>query len=271
MTQVIVSGGFDRLTSADFRLLHEASRLGELQVLLWPDRLVQAITGRSPRFPLAERRYVIESVRYVTRIEVADPTLPVDTLPLPSRSWPDIWVVDESGNTAGRQTFCAAHGLTLQVLAAADLAGFPAPPATAPSPGRKKVVVTGCYDVFHSGHVRFFEEASTYGELFVVVGNDANVRELKGAGHPLVPENERRYLVGSIRHVTAALISSGTGWMDAAPEIKRIEPDIYLVNEDGDRPEKRAFCRDHGLEYVVCQRLPKTGLTRRSSTDLRGF
>ena len=46
---------------------------------------------------------------------------------------------------------------------------------------------------------------------------------------------------------------------------------IYLVNEDGDKPEKRAFCNEHGLEYVVLQRLPKDGLIRRSSTDLRGY
>ncbi len=41
---------------------------------------------------------------------------------------------------------------------------------------RKKVVVTGCYDWFHSGHVRFFEEVSGYGDLYVVAGSDENVR-----------------------------------------------------------------------------------------------
>jgi cytidyltransferase-like protein len=41
------------------------------------------------------------------------------------------------------------------------------------SPQRKKVIVTGCYDCFHSGHVRFFEEASALGDLYVVVGRDA--------------------------------------------------------------------------------------------------
>ena len=75
----------------------------------------------------------------------------------------------------------------------------------------------------------------------------------------------------SVASTFEALISTGTGWMDAAPEITRIRPDIYLVNEDGDKPEKRAFCEEHGLEYVVLKRLPKEGLTRRSSTDLRGF
>jgi hypothetical protein len=61
------------------------------------------------------------------------------------------------------------------------------------------------------------------------------------------------------------------GWMDAEPEIARIEPDLYVVNEDGDKPEKREFCQKRGIEYVVLKRIPKEGLARRSSTDLRGF
>ena len=60
-------------------------------------------------------------------------------------------------------------------------------------------------------------------------------------------------------------------WMDAAPEIDRLQPDVYAVNEDGDKPEKRAFCEEHGLEYAVLKRAPEEGLPRRQSTDLRGF
>ena len=80
--------------------------------------------------------------------------------------------------------------------------------------------MTGCFDWFHSGHVRFFEEASALGELYVVVGHDANVRLLKGEGHPLFPQEERRYLVAAVRYVHRALISSGEGWLDAEPEIR---------------------------------------------------
>ena len=43
----------------------------------------------------------------------------------------------------------------------------------------------------------------------------------------------------------------------AEPEVIKLRPDIYLVNEDGDRTEKQAFCRQHGLEYVVLKRLPR--------------
>jgi len=105
----------------------------------------------------------------------------------------------------------------------------------------------------------------------VVVGNDANVQHLKGAGHPMFPEDERRFVVGSIRFVHQALVATGWGWLDAEPEIERIKPDKYAVNEDGDKPEKRQYCDAHGIEYVVLKRLPKEGLPRRESTHLRGF
>jgi hypothetical protein len=59
--------------------------------------------------------------------------------------------------------------------------------------------------------------------------------------------------------------------MDAEPEIDYIKPDIYAVNEDGDKLEKRAFCEQHGIQYVVLKRTPKEGLPRRESTELRGF
>ena len=104
-----------------------------------------------------------------------------------------------------------------------------------------------------------------------VVGHDENIRLLKGEGHPMFLEDERRYMVGSIRFLKQALISSGSGWMDAEPEIEVIRPDIYAVNEDGDKPEKRVFCKEHGLEYAVLKRAPAAGLPRRESTHLRGI
>ena len=78
-------------------------------------------------------------------------------------------------------------------------------------------------------------------------------------------------MVQSIRFVRQAVVSTGHGWMDAEPEIASIKPDYYVVNEDGDKPEKRQFCAEHGIDYKVLKRLPKPGLPRRESTSLRGF
>jgi adenylate kinase len=78
-------------------------------------------------------------------------------------------------------------------------------------------------------------------------------------------------MVQAVKHVHQAFISSGRGWLDAAPEIEIIQPDIFIVNNDGDRLEKRRFCKKRGIDYIVLERKPKKGLPQRSSTDLRGF
>ncbi|MDF1513705.1 MAG: adenylyltransferase/cytidyltransferase family protein [Anaerolineae bacterium] len=269
----VVSGSFDDVRSHHLRFLEEAAKFGRLTVLLWSDEMVEKAQGHPPQFSLDEREYMVQAVRYVSQIEIVHGSLDPDTVPLTdSRRW-NIWIVDETASNARKQAFCAVNGLSYHVVSAADTAGFPQPSARQlqSTPGKKKVIVTGCYDWLHSGHVRFFEEASAYGDLYVAVGNDANVRYLKGEGHPMFTQEERRYVVQAIRYVKQATITLGMGWMDAESNIEIIKPDIYLVNEDGDKPEKAQFCAEHNLEYVVLKRIPKEGLIPRSSTRLRGF
>lgn len=271
--QLLVSASFDDLRSPGIRFLHAASQLGPVHVLLWGDEVVQRLDGKPPQFPEAERLYLMQSIRYVDRVTLCGWPLDRDALPLPCAATPATWVVDEATDQPAKQAFCRRHGLEYRVLRQDELAGLPElerSDSSAPS-SRPRVIVTGCYDWFHSGHVRFFEEVSQLGDLYVVVGHDANIRLLKGEGHPLFPQAERRYMVQAIRFVKQALVSSGDGWLDAEPEIERIQPHIYAVNEDGDRPEKRQYCAAHGIEYCVLKRRPKEGLPRRRSTDLRGF
>lgn len=268
-TRVIVSGAFDNIRARDLRFLQEAARLGEVTVLLWPDKIVDQFTGKAPKFALAERLYFLNAVRYVSHVITDKVSATADTLPKDIKA--DIWADVETSANEARKNFCRESGISNRVFKPEELKGFP---ELAPSPsvsGRKKVVVTGCYDWFHSGHVRFFEEVSGYGDLYVIVGHDENIRLLKGEGHPLVDEEERRYAVGSIKYVKQALVSSGDGWLDADPEIQKLKPDIYAVNEDGDKGGKREYCEKNGMEYLVLKRRPAPGLPKRTSTDLRGF
>jgi len=269
--QVTVSGGFDDIKARDLRFLEAASKLGELTVCLWPDSMIQRYGGKAPKFPLAERAYFLNAVRYVGRvIPLAGQAAP-DALPEMDGFHPQVWADVSTPADAARAHFCRVHKITRHVFTADELQGFPAPPPVPSAPGKKKVIATGCYDWFHSGHVRFTEEASAFGDLYVCLGSDANVRLLKGPGHPLLTQEERRYVVGSIKYVKEALITTGSGWVDADPEIRRLKPDIYVVNEDGDKGGKREYCAQLGLEYLVLKRTPAPGLPPRSSTDLRGF
>ena len=268
--RIAVSRSLDNLQSPDVRFLQEAARLGRVHLDLWSDALVRSTTGRPPFFPEQERLFLAQALRDV------DGTALVERHPRATlRDLADRGValaVPAAEDDPDLRARCLALGVDYRVIDADQLAGFP-PVNEAPAAPRsgKRVVVTGCFDWLHSGHVRFFLDAASLGDLYVIVGSDENVGLLKGPGHPLRSQEERRYMVGAVRCVHRSLISSGHGWMDAEPEIDAIAPHVYVVNEDGDQPEKRAFCRAHGLEYVVLQRVPQANLPRRTSTELRGF
>ena len=273
MSAVVVTGPFDDLRSRHVRFLQEASKLGQVHLLLWSDEMVASVQGKPARFSEAERLYLLQALRYVDKVTLTQGIIEPDGIPFLDKTPPTAWAVDQQSDNWNKRAFAAAHGLAYHVIQDDDLTGFPLP-RTAGSPEqprRKKVVVTGCYDWLHSGHVRFFEDVSQLGDVYVGVGSDYNVGLLKGPGHPLFSQDERRYMVQAVRYVKQVFINSGTGWMDAEPDIAVIKPDLYAVNEDGDKPEKRAFCAERGIGYVVLKRLPKEGLPRRKSTDLRGF
>lgn len=132
----------------------------------------------------------------------------------------------------------------------------------------KKVFVSGCYDLLHSGHVEFFRQAAQYGDLYVGIGSDSTILHYKH--HKSVyPEQERLFMVKAIRYVKDAFINDGDGVMDFVNVVDRLKPDVFVVNADGASETKRQFCAERGIEYVVLDRVPANGLTARSSTDLK--
>lgn len=132
----------------------------------------------------------------------------------------------------------------------------------------KKVFVSGCYDLLHSGHVEFFRQASQYGDLYVGIGSDSTIMHYKH--HKTVySQQERLFMVKSIRYVKDAFINDGDGIMDFVGTVDRLRPDIFVVNEDGSSETKRKFCEERGIEYIVLQRTPSEGLEARCSTDLK--
>lgn len=98
----------------------------------------------------------------------------------------------------------------------------------------KKVFVSGCFDMLHSGHVEFLQRAAEYGELTVALGSDRTVFELKGRP-PINSEEERRFMLANVACVKQAVISRGSGYLDFEPELRELMPDVFVVNEDGTR------------------------------------
>lgn len=132
----------------------------------------------------------------------------------------------------------------------------------------KKVFVSGCFDMLHSGHIAFFKEAATYGDLYVGIGSDATVSELKGR-QTINSEQERIYTINAIRHVKEAFVNKGSGILDFKEDLVELKPDYFIVNEDGFSPEKQELCSELGIELKLLERIPDAGLPERSTTAIR--
>ncbi len=132
----------------------------------------------------------------------------------------------------------------------------------------KKVFVSGCFDMLHSGHVAFFEEAATHGDLYVGIGSDRTISDLKGR-RTVNGERERLYMIRSLKYVKDAWINKGSGLLDFEEELRELRPEIFFINEDGYTPDKKRLCDELGIELVVSRRVPVNGLPPRSTTALR--
>lgn len=133
---------------------------------------------------------------------------------------------------------------------------------------RKKVFVSGCYDMLHSGHVAFFEEAAQYGDLYVGIGSDKTINKLK-ARKTVNSEDERLYMVQALKAVKKAWINKGSGLLDFEEDLKELMPDIFFVNTDGHTPAKESLCKELRIEYIIGKRIPHGNLPTRSTTALR--
>ena len=132
----------------------------------------------------------------------------------------------------------------------------------------KTVMVSGCFDLLHGGHVAFFKTASSYGDLYVSIGRDENLLLLKGK-KPVFAESERLYIVKSVRYVHDAFLASGSGMLDFEPDLKRLKPDIFIVNFEGHTSDKEILCKKLGIEYIILERIPEPGLPVRSSSGTK--
>ena len=141
--------------------------------------------------------------------------------------------------------------------------------ATPPAPP-KKVFVSGCFDLIHSGHVEFFNEAAKFGQLYVRLGTDANILALKGH-HTMYNDAERLFMVQNLKSVHDVAMSIGTGRYDYIEDMKVVRPDIYICGDDagGGLEKRRAICAELGVECVVLPRKPQDGLVQRSSTAMK--
>jgi FAD synthetase len=119
---------------------------------------------------------------------------------------------------------------------------------------RRIVLASGVFDLLHLGHVQFLEEAKKIGgrnsELIVIVARDGTVEKRKGE-KPIMPENQRRTLVESLKVVDEAIL--GYEEFDIGKVIEKIKPDVIVFGYDQKGMEKtvKDYIRAKGLEIKV--------------------
>jgi len=136
----------------------------------------------------------------------------------------------------------------------------------------KIVLATGAFDLFHLGHVRFLQASKRKGgqgaKLIVVVARDKTVFNRKGRS-PILPEDQRRELVGSLRVVDKAIL--GHTHLDLLGILREVRPDIIAVGHDQKqiKVSVEKLLREERLPIRVVQ-IPKFGTSGlNSSTGIK--
>ncbi|MCM2315805.1 MAG: adenylyltransferase/cytidyltransferase family protein [Thermoanaerobaculia bacterium] len=96
--------------------------------------------------------------------------------------------------------------------------------------GRTVAFANGCFDILHVGHLRYLAGAGEVADVLIVaINSDDSVRELKGAGRPVMPEGERAEMIASLRTVDYVTV-----FADRTPArlLSRLRPDFQCKGTD---------------------------------------
>jgi cytidyltransferase-like protein len=123
---------------------------------------------------------------------------------------------------------------------------------------KKIVFCSGVFDLTHAGHVLFFEDCKKHGDILVVaVGTDVDVRKYKGNERPILNQYIRLKMVDSLKPVDYCFYGSplkNEGYMmPIRSMMKRLKPDVYVVNEDA-LQGRRAIAKACNAKLKVCNR-----------------
>ncbi|MBI4066523.1 adenylyltransferase/cytidyltransferase family protein [Candidatus Gottesmanbacteria bacterium] len=123
----------------------------------------------------------------------------------------------------------------------------------------KKVLVGGCFDLLHYGHIRFLEEAKKQGDwLVVALESDENVRRMKSEGRPIHTQAQRKEMLEAISCVDEVIalpqMNSHQEYYDL---VSRVQPQVIAITQ-GDPLEnnKREQATKVGAQLVVIPKIP---------------
>lgn len=96
--------------------------------------------------------------------------------------------------------------------------------------GKKIIFTNGCFDLLHVGHIRYLDQAKTFGDILIVgINSDASVQRLKGPTRPIQNENDRAEILASLKAVDHTVLFNEETPLEL---IKKIKPDILVKGGD---------------------------------------
>ena len=138
--------------------------------------------------------------------------------------------------------------------------------------GRKVVWTNGCFDILHSGHVTYLQEARKLGDVLVVgLNSDTSVTAIKGPGRPIVPEAQRAQVLAALSSVDHVVVFDDT---TTVRPLEALRPDVYVKGGDYTldtiNQDERAVVEGYGGEIVIIPAVPDMSTSRIVERIIKG-
>jgi rfaE bifunctional protein nucleotidyltransferase chain/domain len=130
--------------------------------------------------------------------------------------------------------------------------------------GKRIVFTNGCFDLLHAGHALYLEQARALGDALIIGLNaDRSVSAVKGAGRPIVGEQERAQLLAALASVDVVIIFSE---QTSEALINLLRPEVFVKGGDYTtttmNQEEKALVESYGGEVHLIPALPESSTTR---------
>ena len=129
----------------------------------------------------------------------------------------------------------------------------------------KIVLVGGCFDILHLGHIRFLKEAKSFGDYLVVaLESDETTKRLKGEGRPIHNQKERKEILESLKFVDEVIeLPEMKSAEDYKNLVTRVRPSIIAITEgDSIKEIKEKLAKSVGAKLIEIKKIKDLSSTK---------
>jgi len=103
---------------------------------------------------------------------------------------------------------------------------------------KKIVLIGGCFDILHIGHLRILTKAKKFGDILIVgINNDQFIKKTKGNHRPIIQEKQRAELLAGLKPVDYVFITNKALYCDE--NLKKIKPNFLIFSKESEKIERR--------------------------------